>query len=145
MRIVPLEEVEKHDFFWDLAELAVIFNHEIVEHVEDGHKRWRWKENGLMRQLADDFPSQTGGRHRLCFNTLVQDVLDGKHSVEERMKFYMQIGYSLSGFCEIFGQHEAVEFKLPGAKRPPAGERENYTETIIDYMRRIHKGKILKM
>lgn len=156
-RIIPLKEVEKN--YEDEAKLAVIFNHEVVE-MDDGV--WRWKGNQLVEWLQDYTPAHTPpfrviqqsagspycghGTPTRCdidLNTLWGDFYNGMFTVEEFMKFYMQIGYSLCGFREVFAQTEASEWGLPGAKTPKS--REHYTETIIDYMLRKHKGKVLKL
>ena len=83
------------------------------------------------------------GRASLNANTLVMDLHSGMFTMEEWMKYNMQIGYSLSGWCELFGQHEAAEYNLPGAKQPES--EDAYTETVIDYMIRVHRGKVLKL
>ena len=59
----------------------------------------------------------------------------------------MQIGYSLSGYAECFGQTNAYEWNLPGAKteHEPGQDPDNYVETVLEYMRRVHKGEILKI
>jgi hypothetical protein len=155
-RVVPLEEVREHDYYWDLADLAEIFNHEVVE-TKDGV--WRWKENQLTRMMLESVPVYTPpsaeagyGMHSKEFNAsvslngLVVALHRGNFSMEEWMKFYMQMGYSLSGYCDVFGQHEASEYDLPGAKEVPEDHDGNsYIETVIDYMRRIHEGKVLKI
>ena len=152
-RVVPLKEVAKTDYYWDMADLAKIFNHEIVE-MENGV--WRWKLNtfvGYIQNTAPVYtPAQDYGMNSKKFvasldlNALAVDLHRGVFEMEEWMKFYMQIGYSLSGYAEVFGQHEASEYNLPGAKPVPEDHNgENYVETIIDYMRRIHKGKVLKL
>lgn len=168
-RIIPTEEVAATAWYEDLAKLSIIFNHDIVERheggkMEDGSPRpiWRWKKNLFTSWLCGHGPFYTPSsistsanfmapayektithRGSLDLNCLAIDLHNGVFTMEEWMKFYMQIGYSLDGFCEVFGQHEASEFDLPGAL--PLASNENYTETIIDYMNRIHEGKILKL
>lgn len=161
-RIIPVEEVAEADHYWDLAELAVIFNHDIVE-TDKG--TWRWRANSFMGWISDyagvytpsSVEEYANGMHgygqhskefraSLSLNTLVVDLQYGAFSVEEWMKFYMQIGYSLSGYCEVFGQREASEYGLPGAKqRTEEDDEDQYVETILDYMRRKHAGKVLKL
>ena len=157
-RTIPREEYEGKGYA-DLAELAVIFNHEVVE---DKHGTWRWRANLMTSWLADHGPFYTPSslsdiadgkspysrhskenRGSLSMNNLWEDFHNGMFTLEEFMKFYMQIGYSLSGYCEVFGQREAAEFKLPDAKTPEGEDR--YTETLIDYVVRIHKGKVLSL
>ena len=149
-RIIPLEEVAEHQYYWDMAELAKIFNHEIVE---DDNGVWRWKANDLVCHLlhgASYYEGEEwlGGRTKtfrgsIDLNTLWLDFYKKKFTVEEMMKFNMQIGYSLSGFCEVFGQREAKELDLEGAKKPESDEE--YTQTIIDYMVEKYKGQTLKL
>lgn len=158
-RIIPNREVSEADHYWYLAELAVIFNHEIVE---DDHGTWRWKENGLINNLYKCAPVFTPPisespravntkslRASVDLNGLWMDLLHNLFSMEEMMKFYMGMGYSLSGFIEIFGQREAYEFDLEGATHPDPeedpDERSDYLQTIIDYMLEKHKGQVLKL
>jgi hypothetical protein len=162
-RIIPLEEVAKSEHYDDMAELAVIFNHNIIE---DQQGVWRWKANSLTCLLFDYAPFYTpsqaeenadGGigfsrnsnrmRGSIDLNELAIDTHHKLFTVEEKMKFMMQSGYSLNGFAELFGQHEASEFDLPGARteHEEGQDPENYIETIIDYMRRVHKDTVLKI
>jgi hypothetical protein len=160
-RVIPLKEVATADYYCDMAELAVIFNHEIVEMENDV---WRWKPNRFIDWIHDHAPvfmpsvasAYADGEHpgcntknvraSLCLNGLVMDLHRGVFTMEEWMKFYMQMGYSLSGYGEVFGQHEASEYKLPGAKVKAEGaDEDSYAETIIDYMRRVYKGQTLKL
>jgi len=158
-RVIPLEEVRDSEYE-DMADLAVIFNHDIVETPQPADPRrgrtWRWKENSFINWLYEYsgvyIPASvenhadgeqgygshcTETRASLNLDTLIYDLYNGMFSMEEWMKFYMQMGYSLCGYAEVFGQHEANEFHLPGVKKP--------TETIIEYMRRVHRGQILKL
>ena len=161
-RKIKLKEV-RETAYWDMAELAKIFNHQIVE-MHDGV--WRWKPNRFIDWIQDYAPVYTPSnaecnadkvepytRHNttelrasLSLNVLVCDLHAGKFSMEEWMKFYMQMGYSLCGYAEVFGQHEASEYDLPDAKPVPDDhDGNNYVETVLDYMRRVHKGKVLKL
>jgi len=152
-----------------MAPLAVIFNHDAVE-VPSGPdpskgRTWRWKPNAFIDWIQDyagvytpSGPSNTArgehsyGRHctsiraSLSLNMLVCDLQCGAFSMEEWMKFYMQMGYSLSGYGEVFGQHEASEYGLSGAKvREEGDEEDHYIETVLEYITRIHEGKVLKL
>jgi hypothetical protein len=161
-RIIPLEEVVETGYE-DMAELAVIFNHEIVE-MENG--TWRWKPNLFMNWIDNYAPvyapstlecyadgiepysrhNTQEGRASLSLNALVVDLHSGVFSMEEWMKYHMQTGYSLCGFSECFAQHEADEYDLPDLlERPKNWDSDEYFETVIDYMRRYHKGKVLKL
>lgn len=156
-RIIPLEELSID--YKDIAELAIIFNHDIVE-TESGI--YRWKKNSFVDWISDycgvytpsgpDSESEgkyAYGQHCIEFrasislNALVLDLHRGMFSMEEWMKHYMQIGYSLSGFYDIFAQHEAHEYGLEDSIEPKYEDR--YTETVIDYMIRKHAGTVLKL
>lgn len=155
-RVIPIMSIPRDaPHYSDMAELALIFNHEIIE---DESGVWRWKENRLMSLLLDNTPICTysndsdyrnrlngkRGRSTIDLNALALDLYEGKYTMEERMKFHMQIGYSLGGFADIFGQHEASEYHLEGALIPN-GRNDEYTETVIDYMRRIYEDKRLAL
>lgn len=159
-REIPLKEVKESGYYEDLAKLAKIFNHTVIE---DNSGVWRWKPNLLTSWVQDhgafytpssasDFADDKHpyGRHSrslrgsIDMNNLWTDFHNGMFALEELMKFYMQIGYSLSGYAEVFGQKEAAEFGLPDAKKP-TGDRDSYTETVIDYVIRVHKGKVLSL
>lgn len=141
-RIVPLEEVVKNRFYTDLADLAVIFNHEIIA-IED---TWYWKPNVLIswirrygpyRQFHGQTPEMESGRGQLSMNDLFDDLHKNCFSVEEWVKFYMQIGYALGGFCEITEQRYASEFSQC--------QDLIEDETLLTYLLRIHAGKVLKL
>ncbi len=160
VRIIPLDEVAARGDYDDMAELAVIFNHDIVEvgHMEN-QRTWRWKANKLVSHLdSGNGPFYEGSdynQYTKCFrgsidlNNLWMDLYKKKFSVEEMMKFYMQIGMSLCGFGEAFGQKEAYELNLPDAKRPDPDEdpdaRTEYVQNILEYMLEKHKGQVLKL
>lgn len=160
-RFIPIKELARSEYYWDLAEIAVIFNHDIVETKEG---TWRWRMNSFMSWLSDYAGVYTPtsvehtakglhgyGSHckefraSLNANTLVCDLQYGAFSMEEWMKYNMQIGYSLCGFCELFGQHEATEYGLEGAKVRTDEDPDEYVETVLEYMRRKHEGKVLKL
>lgn len=152
-RLVTRAELIKQGYE-DMAELSVMFNHNIVE-MDNG--TWRWEPNALMCLLLDSPPVMIGAnkdliggtntRARLDLNQLAIDLFEHKYTVEEKMKYMMQIGYSLCGFSELFHQHEATEYDLPGAKTTNKNVLHNngYIETVIQYMLRVHKGKVLKL
>ena len=162
-RVLTIEEIAAIDYYSDMADLSVIFNHEVIEY-DDGCIRWRknnfidliysnaaiFTPSVLEDRKAGRLPygkHSQEGRASLNLNVLHIDLHNGSFSMEEWMKFYMQMGYSLSGYAEVFGQREASEYPLPGALESPDDEeeRDHYTETVIDYMRRIHKGQVLKL
>jgi hypothetical protein len=159
-RVIPLKEVAATGHYSDMAKLAKIFNHEVLE---DNHGTWRWRRNLLTTWVFEHGPFHTPSntsdatdhkepwarptkqyRGTIDLNNLWTDFHNGMFSLEEMMKFYMEIGYSLCGYAEVFGQREAFEFGLPDAKKPK-GNRDSYTETLIDYVARVHKGKVLSL
>jgi hypothetical protein len=166
-RVIPLEEVAATGYYEDMAQLAKIFHHEIVESEEGPNNVWRWKTNTLVDMLHEHAPVYTpscrdareqgimpytrGSREfnaSINLNEMVMRLHSGEFSMEEWMKFYMQIGYSLGGYAEVFGQHEASEYGelCPGAKeREPNDLEDEYVETVIDYMIRVHEGEVLKL
>lgn len=149
-RIIPLEEVRLSSYE-DMVDLANIFNHDIIE---DLHGTWRWKRNMLTNWMhafapvympsilstnAEGIPpycKSTNARASIDLNNLWLDYSAKVYSMEELMKYYMQIGYSLCGYSEVFEQRTAKEFKLPDALPE---------ETIIVYMSRYHAGKVLRL
>lgn len=163
LRVIPLDEVRAHGHYDDMADLAVIFAHDIVE---TNLGTWRWRPNRLTCWLwkhapvatpsiassnADGLPPFTGPagtkymRGSIDMNNLHLDLYHGMFSIEEKMKFDMQIGISLCGFGDSYGQHEAGEWNLPGAKPVVEDENADGYETVIDYILRIHKGKVLRL
>jgi hypothetical protein len=61
----------------------------------------RWVSNPLMRWI---------GHHGMIMNDMAVAYQHGIFSLDDYTKFYRDIGYSLSGFIEIFGE----ELKLCG-------------------------------
>ena len=171
IRIVPVKELAESECYREMAALAVIFHHDVVEVSSAANLRndrtwtWRWRPNAFadwILQYAGVYvpsgPDNTArGQHiygwhsasmraSLCLDTLMGDLRCGAFSMEEWMKFYMQVGYSLSGYAEVFGQHEADEFGLPGARERVEGDdKDQFVETVIEYMTRKHAGKVLKL
>lgn len=176
IRVVPLKEV-RLSCYKDMADLAKIFNHKIVEvkseKSPDGWQ-WRWQPNRLIYWIFNHCPVyipstlemdadldaefkdnpkmqsvsrfiQRGEKHRgsLSIESLSFDLEAEVFTMEEWMKFQMQIGSSLCYYSEVFGSSEAAELGLPGAKKPV--DDGSYTETPIDYMNRIHKGNVLSL
>lgn len=165
-RYLSMDELCENDYE-DMADLAEIFQHDAVAYEgfdsngkpDPSREIWRWKRNELMHHFQEECEFHTPPQwHGVSQNIIHSGAVDlnqlaiahhrGKFTTEEYMKFHMQIGYSLCGFSEIFGQHEASEFPSLRATAKPIPEDHNgeeYIETVIDYMRRIHKGKILKL
>lgn len=139
MRQVTLEEVELKEYCKELAPLAKLFNHPIIE---DEHGVWRWRPNKLMCLMVEGIPVAYPDRskepelkmdnldelhefHRnrkhfvasLDLNELWAWFEQGKFDIIELMQFYMDIGYSLGGFIEMFAQKEVKEWNLGKSKQ----------------------------
>lgn len=134
-RVVDLAEVRRFPDYSPLADLAEIFNHEIIE---DDRKIWRWKHNVLVCYLfsgdcpfVEGLPVHPGQRRRgyIDLNGLFVDLYAGKFSLEEYVKFYMGLGYSLSGFLELFDKEMD----------------DNPDLTCVQYLIDTHRGKVLKI
>lgn len=158
-RIIPLEEVAETDHYDDMADLAVIFNHEIVE---DDQGTWRWKENKLISMFQGNhggamfhtppmwrgaMVNQMHGPGSIDLNWLAGAVFTNEIPLEEYMKFNMQIGYSLGGYAEVFGQREVTEYGIEYLSPPPDDHNfdEEYYQTPLEYMRIKYKGQVLKI
>jgi hypothetical protein len=147
-RVIPLDEVAANRHNLEEACLAVIFNHEVVE---DQRGVWRWKMNVLMDRFWHGATFYAGSPERpsgtyqggVELNCLWIDLHHGRFSCEELMKFYMQMGVSLSSFGESFGQTEAAPF-WPDARKS-GRKRNGYVETPIDYVLRKYRGQVLKL
>lgn len=136
MRIISPEElVDKYPCYKDMADLARSFVHKIVLCQEGNNGVLRWKGSQLIRYLT----SSTGV---IDLNNLAIDLFKKKFSLEEYMKFYMDMGYSLSGYVEVFGQREVTEYGLSYIEHPPEGHDfdKEYWETPIEYMRKKYKN-----
>jgi hypothetical protein len=153
-RAIPVEEVLASEWYDDMGKLATIFNHEVVE-MRDGV--WRWRPNSLIDLMQSGDCGMHEGewegamrtrsfRGAVNLNDLWCDYYRGRFTCEELMKFNMQIGYSLSGYAEVFGQKEATEMRLEGAKqRTDEDDEDHYVQTPIDYMIEKYMGQVLKL
>jgi hypothetical protein len=136
MRTIPLSEVAKHDQYGDLAALARLFHHAIVQ---DDNGIWRWQVNDLIRLLVDDTPVYQGprpghgyGRAALDLNALWLDFQQQRFHVEQLMKFYMEMGYSLCGFLEVFDNEPAEDYGLFSSQTVTEDSPELWT--LLDYV-----------
>jgi hypothetical protein len=153
-RVIELSELEG-GYFEDMVDMATIFNHEIVEITSNserfGPKHLRWKKTNLIGNLLVDqgvvfhetaeLPKQY---HIgvLDLNSFWGYVSKKTISIEEAVKFYMQMGYSLSGFCEVFGQKNSFDFGLFNAISYE--EDDESPENIIEWLVKTYKGTVLK-
>lgn len=152
MEIVPLDQLP--DGYEDMADLAKIFNHQIQK---DDVGVIRWKTNRLMNLLIEGCqfytpPGWEGPRFNITYNggldmNYLSGVVGERFSLEEWMKFYMGIGYSLGGYGEVFGQREITAYGIGYFEEPPADHDFNseYWETPIEYMRKKYKGQVLSI
>jgi hypothetical protein len=168
-RVLTREEL-KSKGYEDMADLAVIFNHEIVAYENsgpggrfEGHDEvWRWKRNQLICRvdggtLGIQFytpPEWRGGLVNTIHppggvdrNQLACLARESAFPLEEWMKYNMQGGYSLEGFSEFFGQHEVTEFGLEYTRKLPKhwDFNEAHWESAIEYMRHKYSGQVLKL
>ena len=138
-RIIPIREVAASEWYQDMADLARIFDHDVIA---DDHGTWRWQANDIVRWTVDKMNSSEFCNLNELWTAVGREHLDPLHL----MKFYMQMGYSLCGYAEVFGQCEATDLgfpKRPGKPGPAVKEGEEYWETPIEHVRRVHKGKKL--
>ena len=152
-RYIPIEEVAQSEWYDDMADLALIFDHKVIE---DDHGTWRWEEHPTVQYLMGDsdkkiilpeMPEWIGRMfseglqyNSVNLNNLVMRAFRKEFPLEDYMKFYMGIGYSLCGYAEVFGQREVTEFRLDYFEEAPEEHDfdEEYWETPIEYMRKKH-------
>ncbi len=134
MKIITLSTLrKKYPCYEDMADLAKIFQHRIVMN----NNVIRWEENKLISFLI----SPNGGP--VSLNALAIARSKKIFTLEEYMKFYMGIGYSLCGYADVFGQCEVTEYGLEYIEQPPKDHNfsEEYWETPIEYIRKKYKNK----
>jgi len=162
VRVLTFDEVCKEDSL-EMAEIGRIFNHDVVQYDDNV---LRWKPSNLVKWLHDHAPMRTPSRLEEYADEVAApaseknqfgrwtkaerpkpvragiDVLGLRNDFEagvisllDYMKYHMNIGYSLCGFGELFVK-SAVQFQLDGAAEG---------ETILTYIRRIHKWKVLRL
>lgn len=91
METIPRDTFESHELF---AEIMTKESHHDHEIIDEGHGP-RWKEDPMVCKLVDDM----GGLNNivsLFFATCITK------NDEAWRKLYRDIGYSLSGYWEIF-------------------------------------------
>lgn len=90
MKTIKREDIKEHDFL----EILKKESHHEHEIIEDEHGTLRWKEDPTVRKIIDK-----GILNDLwyLFHTMGMD----KNS-EHIRKLYRDMGYSLSGYWEIF-------------------------------------------
>lgn len=132
-RILSKQELSENGY-GDLADFCDIFQHDAVE-MENGV--WRWKTNELIDYIEDN---STGNINMNVLWLRVKTIED----ILQIMKYYMQIGMSLAGFCEVFGQKSSVDFGLPDAIPINEEDEDSYGETLLEYVLKHFKGKIVR-
>lgn len=86
---------------------VVTNNHPVVEDPPEpsGNRVLRFKADPMTRWIVDVAMSGSGGR--LTIHDLwvaFQNKHGGRWSRKKMMRFYREMGYSLCGFGEVFGQ-----------------------------------------
>jgi len=140
MRILSNDEVLAVGCYDDLVDLSVIFDHKMTAKIEGKREVWRWQASDVkIQSIAKIIDS---GKD---LNYLAVLALNGQVPLEDYMKYYMQMGYSLSGYCEVFGQQEVTEYGLKYLSKPPRNWNfdEEYWQTPIEYMRKKYKNKLI--
>lgn len=152
-RIIPLDEVRANNHYEECADLAEIFNHEIIE-TQEGI--WRWKPNRLMCLMLDGVyvhtpPQWVGPNHNqihlagVDLNELCGQYNHGEgFGTLEFMKFYMQIGYSLCGYYEVFGYGTERYGRDLGMKPRESDDDMDYDD-VIQFVIKTYKGQVLKL
>lgn len=115
-RVITMEELKSNKYYSDLCPIARIFNHAAIETTE---RIWRWNYNDAIQWIDQG---------AIDFNGLWIALCEGKVKLVDHMKFYMQIGYSLTGFLEIYTQHEANEIQ---------GLKAIGNENLLDFVQRV--------
>lgn len=80
----------------------------------DEHGVHRFKGNGIVRELVD--AAQSGRKYDL--NQIAYDVASGKFSHADKQELYQLIGYSLSGYADIFPSSKLRTPPTTGAPTP---------------------------
>jgi len=119
-RVVPKEEVAEHhsDILLFLEALRI----SDVVFIEDDAGTWRFRENQLICLLQEACKTQYD-MNRLC------ELAGRNFRLREYVKFYMDIGYSLGGFEEIFG--DAMDSVLGILRDPATGEEKKRGEELV--------------
>lgn len=68
-----------------------------VEIVESMSGTYRFRADSLVRWLVDS--------KRIDLNQMCIDFQRGRFTLDDYMRFYRGLGYSLCGFIEIFGEY----------------------------------------
>lgn len=104
MRTLSREEVLAVESYTEILEAESHHNHEMIE---DDHGVWRWKRNERVDALVDKL-----GLNELWM--LFHSMGLGKNSESVR-KLYRDMGYSLSGYYDVFywdvNNEEVAEYK----------------------------------
>lgn len=90
----------------DYPDIVAVFPHaEFVSTREEGidNPVLRFRENKLTRWLVDS--------GQVDLTNLSIEYERGLFSIDEAMEFWQGLGYSLSGFLEIFGDEVARRYK----------------------------------
>ncbi len=106
MSEITIERSELPDDYAEMMKTESHHNHVIIK---DKNGTLRWKENAFVNELSDK-----AGLNNLC--PLLNELGYGKNS-EVYRKLYRDMGYSLSGYWEIFyweaNNEEVDQYKQP--------------------------------
>lgn len=107
MKIIKRKEIKKiSEIYKTMLKTEKHHQHEIIE---DEHGTYRWKANSIVRELIDD---------KIDLNDLVLlfHHLGYDKNSEVYRQLYRDMGYSLSGYYDIFyweANNEAVDEYVP--------------------------------
>lgn len=126
-RIVSREEIEKQDdgYYIDLMEFCDIVRPDGVFIVEDSHGTWRFIENGLTSYLR----GMLSDNKIYDLNKMRLDSFDNKFTTREYIWYYMDMGYSLCGYYEVWG--DCID-KVLGVRRDGETGEEYMREEFPD-------------
>lgn len=97
------EEIMEGGDYDDLLEFLELAN--IEPEYEVTNNVWRFKENKIIRYLLDYHREETRKTHGSGrgLNLIHDEALEKKYTTREFLELHVAMGYSLSGFEEIFG------------------------------------------
>jgi len=81
-------------------QICILVDGQPVNTIIDDHGVQRFVENEVVCWLLNT--------HQIDLNSVCLNFLRGKFSLEDYMEFYMSLGYSVSGFEEVFGASSSV-------------------------------------
>jgi hypothetical protein len=103
-RILNKEEILDNGYYDDILEILELCNLDPVI-IEDDCETWRFKPNSIINYLLDYHQEETEKTHGTGkgLNLIYRNSIKEKYTLKEFAELYVHMGYSLSGFEEIFG------------------------------------------